>query len=76
MGWFWEKKYAIYNDENFHINDNAGLDLDVIKKGSYFIGETDERFIGNTAIAIDDEYIAIWNEDFISKDTNDKKRHH
>lgn len=70
---FSKTKYAIYNDENFYINDNYGIDLNLIKKDSFYGGKTDERFIGNTSIKINDEYLAIWNEDYISKDMDNKK---
>lgn len=73
----WDKfvktKYAIYDEKNFYINDDIGVDLNLIKKDSCFIGNVDERFIGNTAISINNNYIAIWNENTISKDTNNSK---
>lgn len=70
---FSKTKYAIYDDKNFYINDNFGIDLDLIKTDSFYVGNVDERFIGNTAIKINDEYLAIWNEDYISKHTDNKK---
>lgn len=70
---FSKTNYAIYNDEIFYINDDFGLDLDLVKEGYLFVGKTDERFIGNTAIKINDEYVAIWNEDYISNDMDNKR---
>jgi hypothetical protein len=67
---FEKTKYAIYNDKNFYINDNEGLELELVKDDFCFTGKTDERFIGNTAILIDNNYIAIWNQDSIHKDLN------
>lgn len=52
-------KYAIYDEEHFYINDNTGLDLNLVKKDSCLVGKRDERFIGNTAISINDDYVAI-----------------
>lgn len=70
---FTKTKYAIYNDEDFYINDNLGIEMDLVKKDSYFVGNVDERFIGNTAISINDNYVAIWNEDTIFEDVNNTK---
>lgn len=70
---FTKTKYAIYNDENFYINDNSGIDMNLAKNDSCFVGSVDERFMGNTAISINDDFIAIWNEDTISEDTNNIK---
>lgn len=70
---FTKTKYAIYNGKNFYINDNVGIDIDLIKKGSCFVGNVDERFMGNTAISINNNYVAIWNEDTISKDIDNVK---
>ncbi len=65
---FTKTKYAIYNDKNFYINDNVGIDLNLIKKDSCFVGNVDERFMGNTVISINNNYVAILNENTISKD--------
>ncbi len=70
---FTKKKFAIYNENNFFINDNSNINLDLKKKNGCYVGIVDERFIGNTAIKIDNEYIAIWNYKTISKDLNDAK---
>ncbi|TAH63539.1 MAG: hypothetical protein EWM50_02320 [Gottschalkiaceae bacterium] len=70
---FTKTKYAIYNDKNFYISDDVGIDLNLIKKDSCFVGNVDARFIGNTAISINNNYVAIWNEDTITKDTDNAK---
>lgn len=59
----WDKfikfKYAIYDDKHFYLNDDTGLGLDIVKDKSCYVGNLDERFVGNTAININDNYIAI-----------------
>lgn len=70
---FSKTKYAIYNDKIFYINDNSRIDISLIKEDSFYRGNTDERFIGNTAIKINGEYVAIWNEEYISKDMDNKR---
>lgn len=70
---FSRANYAIYNDEIFYIKDNFGIDLHLVRGGLFFAGETDERFIGNSAIKINDEYLAIWNEEYIPQDMDNKK---
>lgn len=70
---FTKKKFAVYKEKIFFINDNCNINLDLKKKNDCYIGIVDERFIGNTAIKIDDEYIAIWNYKTISKNINDAK---
>jgi hypothetical protein len=70
---FSKNKYSIYNSNNFYLNDDKGLGLDLIKEDSYFVGKVDKRFIGNTAISINNNYIAIWNEDTIPKDIDNAK---
>lgn len=70
---FTPSNYAIYNDEKFYINDDLGLKINLIKKDSCFIGAVDERFVGNTAILIDGQYVAIWNEKYITENTKDTK---
>lgn len=70
---FTKKKFAIYNESNFFINDNNNINLDLKKKNGCYVGIVDERFIGNTAIKIDDEYVAIWNYKTISENINDAK---
>lgn len=58
---FSKTKYALYDDQNFYINDREGICIDLMEEDSFFKGKTDERFVGNTAILMDDHYIAIWN---------------
>ncbi|WP_350343173.1 hypothetical protein PRVXT_002457 [Proteinivorax tanatarense] len=70
---FNKTKYAIYNDKNFYVNDNEGLELELIKDDFCYIGKTDERFAGNTAIKIDNNYIAIWNEENIRQGMSNEK---
>jgi len=70
---FSKTKYAVYNDKNFHINDGRGLNLDLKKDEFGFIGNVDERFMGNTAIKIDNEYVAIWDQRTISAGMDDAK---
>lgn len=65
---FSKSKYAIYNDKKFYINDIAGLDINSVREDFYFVGDVDERFIGNSAISIDGNYIAIYNEAYIRQD--------
>ncbi len=70
---FKKTKYAIYNHANFYINDKSGIGLDLIKKDSFFMGKVDEKFIGNTAISINNEYIAIWDEKYIYENMDNRK---
>lgn len=70
---FKKTKYAIYNDEKFYINDNSGIDINLEKEGSFYVGKTDARFTGNTAISINDNYVAIWNEGTIPEDIDNIK---
>ena len=58
---FAKTNYALYNDEIFYIKDNSRINLDLIEKDSFFLGRVDGRFIGNTAISINNEYIAKTN---------------
>ena len=67
---FSKRKYAIYNEEKVYINDNTGIEMDLVKEKSYFVGKRDERFIGNSIALIGDEYIAIFNVDSIPKTTS------
>jgi hypothetical protein len=70
---FSKTKYAIYNDKNFYINDDEGIEMDLIKENSYFVGKTDEKFIGNTAISINNKFIAIWNENTIPENIDNSR---
>lgn len=70
---FSKTQYALYNEENFYLNDNCGISLDVEQEGSFFIGKTDERFNGNTVTSIDDHYIAIFDEKSIPDDIDNKR---
>ena len=45
---FSKTKYAIYNDKNFYLDGK--------------IGTVDESFMGNTAIKINNENVAIWDQ--------------
>jgi hypothetical protein len=70
---FSKTKYAVYNDKIFYINDDRGLNLDLIKDEFGFVGNVDERFMGNTAIKIGNEYVAIWDQRTISAGMDDAK---
>ena len=49
---FSKTKYALYDEKDFCLDGKIGV--------------TDERFMGNTAIKIDNEYVAIWDMRTIS----------
>lgn len=70
---FVKSRYAIYDDTNFYINDDRGLDLDLIKRDTFFVGNVDERFAGNTAISINDNFIAIVGKDTIENNRDNVK---
>ncbi len=57
---------AVYNEEYFYIDTPVcgSMLLEKAADGIYR-GRTDERFMGNTAITIGDDCIAIWNESTI-----------
>jgi hypothetical protein len=70
---FSKTKYAVYNDKIFYVNDNRGLNIYLKKDEFGFIGNVDERFMGNTAIKINNEYVAIWDQRTISAGMDDAK---
>ena len=70
---FSKSKYAIYNDKYFYINDDKGLNLELKKDEFGFIGKVDERFIGNSAISINNENIAIWDQRTIYEGMENEK---
>lgn len=55
--------FAFYNSENVYVSENleASLELEELAYGVYK-GKADERFAGNTAISLDGQLAAIWNE--------------
>lgn len=66
--------YALYNDENVYLvnhnnppNNYTKIDQNIYK------GKWDERFFGNTAITLSEEYIAIWNMNTITKSIKPEK---
>lgn len=62
---FKKTNFAIYNEETVYLNDDYEIDIDLLPIDSIFIGKVDNRFVGNTAIAIKEQYLAIWNENYI-----------
>lgn len=66
-------KYAIYDDEKIYINDDIGIGLNLNKENSCFVGNRDERFVGNTAILINDNYVAIVGKDTMNENANIEK---
>lgn len=53
--------YAIYDSSNYYlVTDSKITDLESLTPTIYR-GKTDERFVGNTAIAYDERFIAIWD---------------
>lgn len=72
-GKFIKSKYAIYNNEKFYINDNVGININLTKEDSCFIGNVDERFKGNTAISINENYVAIVDEESIRDNVDGTK---
>lgn len=70
---FSKTKYAIYDDKNFCINDAEGIDMDLIETSSFYVGKVDERFIGNTAILLNDNYVAIWNMNTVTEDIENER---
>lgn len=67
---FSKSKYAIFNSEKFYINDDTGIDINLTKEDSCFVGNVDERFKGNTAISINKNYVAIVDEESIRKNVD------
>lgn len=70
---FFKTNYALYDNKKFYINDNKDISLELIKKDSCFVGKVDQRFMGNTAISIDNNYVAIWNKKSIPKNMKNTK---
>lgn len=59
-------KYAIFNDKNFLLNENEGLELEVTKDDFCYVGNVDKRFNGNTTITINNHCVAILDEETLS----------
>ena len=71
---FYSFSYALYNDENVYLVNHNDPPKNYIKLDkNIYKGEWDERFFGNTAINLNDEYIAIWNMDTITKKIKPEK---
>lgn len=70
---FSKTKYAIYDDKKFFINDAEGIDMELIERDSSFEGKVNERFIGNTAILLNDNYVAIWNMSTVTENIKNEK---
>ncbi len=58
---FQQTKYALYDEDHYYINDNTGIEGDFEDLGYCFKADVDERFMGNTAIILDDNPVAICN---------------
>jgi len=71
---FHKTKFAIYNEHQFYINDDKGINMNLKQEEFGFSGDVDGRFMGgNTAIKIDDESVAIWNLRTIFQGLNNVK---